>query len=723
MKLRVNNHNTLKLLKVISVIVMLCAVATPVIFTLSKTQIANSPSNKESALLLVSSTNDTRYINTTISLLQSIDEPYDIINVTTTRISLTTIVDVELNRAKYATVIVVGDAVQWYLGNNEIDLINEATRVYGVGQLWIGTWHDYILQNFGITSVNETFVNASVVQVSGLYPKLDGNWRIDILARKMLLQPNFQPVRKVYCEAIIDGKTSMPLLTFRRLGEGNAILVNWDITNAQQSNVLWDLFYLSFKLSLQDKSQIVSPPPSFLNVTVTSELAGQPSTFIADWSSDAALSGFIFGTNNTGTWTNETWLSFPNGTRSNEIINLTSLEAALVQYEFWCNDTNGYWRSTGIQNLTTKVANGYYWFEGWGYRQQLTINKTSGLGKDNQFGIMIINGTGKSTGFAMYVDNLSRPDFADIRFAASDGRTPLNYTISNLNLGANATFWFKDCDDLTVGNSTVYVYYDKPSASLMSNDNGTFIQVIPNLALALPMDNIIDQKVIDYSANHNNDTVNGATIVQSGSAKVMQFNGASDSVIVQNSDHLNFGMAADFSIFCMLKTTGNAGAWQYFMSKDYGTPGYWEFWLNGANSLRFSSSDGSQTILGKANIGDGNWHMIGIVSNRTGTAQIYVDGKPDGPAKAMTGGDLSSNQPLTIGSTNAANNSSKYWFAGSIGNIFIINYALDPQIIASLANNYVDLTLHPGYAMIHTPVDPSAISTTWVSQEQYSIKP
>ena len=139
MKLRVNNHNTLKLLKVISVIVMLCAVATPVIFTFSKTQIANSPSNKESALLLVSSTNDTRYINTTISLLQSIDEPYDIINVTTTRISLTTIVDVELNRAKYATVIVVGDAVQWYLGNNEIDLINEATRVYGVGQLWIGT--------------------------------------------------------------------------------------------------------------------------------------------------------------------------------------------------------------------------------------------------------------------------------------------------------------------------------------------------------------------------------------------------------------------------------------------------------------------------------------------------------------------------------------------------------------------------------------------------------
>jgi hypothetical protein len=68
------------------------------------------------------------------------------------------------------------------------------------------------------------------------------------------------------------------------------------------------------------------------------------------------LSTFIFSTNNTGHWQNDSVLSF-SGTASwaNVTKTLNSTVGTVVGYEWFANDTSGNWATTGIQTLTTRA--------------------------------------------------------------------------------------------------------------------------------------------------------------------------------------------------------------------------------------------------------------------------------------------------------------------------------------------------------------------------------
>jgi hypothetical protein len=97
-----------------------------------------------------------------------------------------------------------------------------------------------------------------------------------------------------------------------------------------------------------------SQSPTFSNVgTNGTTLAGNPCQFRTQWADDSGLSGFIFGSNNTGIWTNNTWTSsFSDGFWSYAVKTLNDTAANVVQWEFWANDTDNQWTGTGLQNLT-----------------------------------------------------------------------------------------------------------------------------------------------------------------------------------------------------------------------------------------------------------------------------------------------------------------------------------------------------------------------------------
>jgi hypothetical protein len=73
-------------------------------------------------------------------------------------------------------------------------------------------------------------------------------------------------------------------------------------------------------------------------------------------------SGFIFSTNNTGSWVNDTWTSsfssWYNSTApwANVVKTLTSTGSALVQFQWFANNTGNYWFSTAVYSLTTAVV-------------------------------------------------------------------------------------------------------------------------------------------------------------------------------------------------------------------------------------------------------------------------------------------------------------------------------------------------------------------------------
>jgi len=98
--------------------------------------------------------------------------------------------------------------------------------------------------------------------------------------------------------------------------------------------------------------------PTYSNIATNTTLAGAVCQFSVLWNDNANVSGYIFGTNNTGTWQNETWVAFSvfyNSTAawSNVTKTLNSTVDVRVEWTVWCNDTSNNWNTTGTQYLTT----------------------------------------------------------------------------------------------------------------------------------------------------------------------------------------------------------------------------------------------------------------------------------------------------------------------------------------------------------------------------------
>jgi len=101
--------------------------------------------------------------------------------------------------------------------------------------------------------------------------------------------------------------------------------------------------------------------PTVANVGANTTLAGNPVLFYAEWS-NLELSGYIFGTNQTGSWVNATWIDEWTGTPANAWSNvsetLNSTVGLVVGYRFYANDTSDNWGDSGIYTLT--ITSDYY---------------------------------------------------------------------------------------------------------------------------------------------------------------------------------------------------------------------------------------------------------------------------------------------------------------------------------------------------------------------------
>jgi len=96
--------------------------------------------------------------------------------------------------------------------------------------------------------------------------------------------------------------------------------------------------------------------PTYSDVSNNSTVAGSPCTFSTVWADNANVSGYIFETNNTGTFVNDTWTPF------SDFLSSTSANAKVtetldntigdeVQWTFWCNDTHNKWNTVPMQSF------------------------------------------------------------------------------------------------------------------------------------------------------------------------------------------------------------------------------------------------------------------------------------------------------------------------------------------------------------------------------------
>jgi cyclophilin family peptidyl-prolyl cis-trans isomerase len=102
---------------------------------------------------------------------------------------------------------------------------------------------------------------------------------------------------------------------------------------------------------------------AYSDIYSSSTDAGSMCTFKALWTDNVNLSGYIFETNNTGVFTNDTWVPLSNSVdQTSAYATVTkSLDNTIgdtVQWRFYCNDTNNNWNASSFQTLfieTNKV--------------------------------------------------------------------------------------------------------------------------------------------------------------------------------------------------------------------------------------------------------------------------------------------------------------------------------------------------------------------------------
>jgi hypothetical protein len=95
--------------------------------------------------------------------------------------------------------------------------------------------------------------------------------------------------------------------------------------------------------------------PTFSQIEVSSLVASSTCVFSASVIDESGLSGYIFSTNNTGVWKNDTWTSFvTNPSWANVTKTLNNTVDNVVGYLWYANCTANQWGITSIGWITTQ---------------------------------------------------------------------------------------------------------------------------------------------------------------------------------------------------------------------------------------------------------------------------------------------------------------------------------------------------------------------------------
>ncbi len=116
------------------------------------------------------------------------------------------------------------------------------------------------------------------------------------------------------------------------------------------------------------------------------------------------------------------------------------------------------------------------WSIGWNRRKpKLVRGSTAGSQTNYQLKLTIYKGSGIDTDNTIYLEGHVNDNFSDLRFTSSDETTLLPYWIESYNSGVSAIVWIKiDSIPSDPFSKTIYIYYDNPSATSVSNGNTTF---------------------------------------------------------------------------------------------------------------------------------------------------------------------------------------------------------------------------------------------------------
>jgi len=185
-------------------------------------------------------------------------------------------------------------------------------------------------------------------------------WRVRIVST--YLAATGPSVDTWYC---IEFKADASDDTWEFFVDGSSVLNGTDFQSTNSTGIQVGIFGFSGSVTWNTFFDCVVVADAYIgtedvplhsDVNVNSTLAGQPSEFVVKWTSpNLNLSHGIYGTNNTGTWNNDTAVALT-GTVDwlNTTKTLNTTANLRVEWRVWANDTDNQWGDTGICDLTTQ---------------------------------------------------------------------------------------------------------------------------------------------------------------------------------------------------------------------------------------------------------------------------------------------------------------------------------------------------------------------------------
>lgn len=365
----------------------------------------------------------------------------------------------------------------------------------------------------------------------------------------------------------------------------------------------------------------------------------------------------------------------------------------------------------GGYTITPTGASKAPYVSGWDYPPiEMTISKDSTLSDNNQLQVITHYGYGVNSNASFYLQNNSRTDFGDVRFLTlgSYNADPTDPWLPQWNqtyfLSDNATWWFKDPDNLYAKDSIVYLYSGNSTATNPSNQTAVFIDVIPNLILALPMTEGAGTTANDYSGNSND-----AQFVGTGNTWANGPYSYADAVSMNGSGYLNtyadLIKANDtFSVLAWINHTQNG--YQAIVAEDdlLGANRDWELDINNASANRLMTRmyDGANVAhlyySADNSVPTNSWMQVGLMwSNSSLNFSRIINA-----TAIVLESNVASLRDQGANTTIGYQYSSTYNFFGSISYPLIFQRELTSINIQNIFNYFPDATLDNGKVLVRT---------------------
>ena len=466
-------------------------------------------------------------------------------------------------------------------------------------------------------------------------------------------------------------------------------------------------------------------PPTYSQVSVNNTLAGQLTKFSININDNTALNPngqYIFSTNNSGSWINDSavlFLTTPSLVNITKILNLAN--GTIVGYTWYIADNAGNTISTPIYSLTTTVPQPP--------APDTTPPTYSQISFNNTF-------AGQATKFSVSVnDNLALNPNGQYIFSTNNSGSWINDSavlFSTTPSWANVTKTLNSNSGVIVG----YRWYitdnagnaiSTPIYSLTTIDMPPAPDTIPPTYSQVSVNNTLAGQITNFAINVNDNLAlnpNGQYIFSTNNGGQdnsgqgwLNFDGINDYVSLGDKPEfspVDNNDVATFSVW--FKINSDFSDKMYLFSKN--SPYEYELsCLNNASSRQclfyYWKSDGSESnVLTVAPYTFGKWHNIVIVLDKT-KETIYFDGVYI-DSTSSNYADVSGNAPLLLGK-----GATSGFLNGSLDNFMMINGALNAGQVNSLYykynNLYGDDTVFIPVLMYHD-IDNGGNGYTTVSQ-------